>query len=86
MKKERVPQWHICPVCKERFLSAQSLGSHKFWKHDYKLFKAQRLEAEARGEQLISIRGIHGAEAPKKGPPPGISEIVRHGRKIIILE
>jgi len=85
VKEKRVPQWHICPVCKERFLSAQSLGSHKFWKHDYKLFKAQRLEAEARGEQLISIRGI-GGKAPKKGPPPGIGEIVRHGRQLIILE
>lgn len=86
MEKERVPQWHICPVCKKRFLSAQSLGSHKFWKHDYKLFKAQRLEAEARGEQLISIRGIRGVEVPKKGPPPGIGEIVRHGRQLIIFE
>jgi len=67
-------------------LSAQSLGGHKFWKHDYKLFKAQRLEAEARGEQLISIRGIHGVKTPKKGPPPGIGEIVRHGTQLIILE
>ena len=86
MTEEMIPQWHICPVCRERFLSTQSLGSHKFWKHEYKLFKAKRLEAEARGENLISLRGIGGIRPSKKGPPSGIGKIVRDGRDLILLE
>ena len=86
MTEERIPKWHICPVCREWFLSSQSLGSHKFWKHEYKLFKAKRLEAQARGENLISLRGIGGIRPSKKGPPPGISKIVRDGQDLIVLE
>ena len=86
MKEERIPKWHICPVCRERFLSAQSLGSHKFWKHEYKLFKAKRLEAQARGENLISLCGIGGIRPSKKGPPSGIGKIVGDGRDLILLE
>jgi hypothetical protein len=86
MAEEMVPQWHICPVCRERFLSTQSLGSHKFWKHEYKLFKAKRLGAQARGENLISLRGIGGIRPSKKGPPPGIGKIVRDGKDLILLE
>ena len=67
-------------------MSAQSLGSHKFWKHEYKLFKAKRLEAQARGENLISLRGIGGIRPPEKGPPSGIGRIVRDGRAFILLE
>ena len=86
MTEEKIPQWHICPVCKERFLSAQSLGSHRFWKHEYKLFKAKRLEAQARGENLISLRGIGGNRPSKKGPPSGISKIVKDGTDLMLLE
>ncbi len=86
MREERIPQWHICPVCRERFLSAQSFGSHKFWKHEYKLFKAKRLEAQARGDELISLRGISGSKPCKKGPPSGIGKIVREGRDLILSE
>ncbi len=67
-------------------MSAQSLGSHKFWKHEYKLFKAKRLEAQARGENLISLRGIGGIRPSKKGPPSGISKIVRDGSDLMLLE
>ncbi len=86
MIEERIPQWHICPVCREQFLSAQSLGSHKFWKHEYKLFKAKRLEAQARGENLTSLRGIGDIRPSRKGPPSGIGKIVRDGRDLILLE
>jgi len=85
MEQPKEPCWHICPTCGKRFVSSANLGSHVFWKHDYKLHKAKKLEAEARGEFLISDRGIGGSSG-HRGPPPGISDIVRHGRKLILID
>ena len=89
VKVERTkPQWHICPICNERFLSTANLGSHKFWKHEYLLFKAKRLEEEARGEPQINLRGIGAPSGRKRprGPAPGIARIVKKGRQLILLE
>ena len=77
---------HVCEVCGAKFAAKANMKSHLFWKHEYLAYKAKRMEAQARGEMLTVERGMGGESDKWFGPPPGIAEIVRHGRQLRILE
>ena len=84
------PQF-VCPLCGKHFEASCALGSHVFWKHEYRLWRAERELSMARGEPVMPLSGIRGLPEKRALAKPAwfkgkISGVVREGFQIAILE